>query len=502
MARRNEHRSRRPGRTAHHADHERSAVETASIVIGWVLLVAVAPIVLVLGVVMPVLSGSTVPIAIGLASTSGLSLLLAYRGRLVASGIVLVLATWALFTVVAWFRGGVDSASVAAYFLIVILAAMVHDWRWGLATALLTVATVWFLAWAQTEGRLPDTGVVYGPWDKAAAYSGYLLAIGGLQALLAQSISGTRRRAAHAMAEQKAAEKRLLDVVDNAPFGAFVCELNGDGRLEITHANTTASTVLGIDAYQFEGRTLDEAFRALRGGTVLSTFKGIAIEGGNHSADAVPFEVDGRHVTLEMHAFQLGARSMAVFFSDVTRRRREQVQIRHAAFHDELTQLPNRKLFVDRLTLALAAAKRHSTHVALLFIDLDNFKPINDRYGHSAGDALLVAVARRLQECARSSDTIARFGGDEFAMLMPEVDRLDQVEALAKKLVAAFGEPFLVDEQALRISASIGVAMATSDKIDANTLFEHADTAMYRMKAEGRGGYRVFTPRLGPNELT
>lgn len=162
-----------------------------------------------------------------------------------------------------------------------------------------------------------------------------------------------------------------------------------------------------------------------------------------------------------------------------------QAQMEHLAFYDALTDLPNRCLFLDRLRRALAAAKRHGGAVAVLFVDLDLFKSVNDRLGHAAGDRLLQATARRLRDGVRSSDTVARFGGDEFVVLLTDVDEAGAA-ALAAKLSGALAEPFEAEGQALCLTASIGVAIAPGDGDDAEVLLCRADEAMYRAKARGR----------------
>lgn len=173
------------------------------------------------------------------------------------------------------------------------------------------------------------------------------------------------------------------------------------------------------------------------------------------------------------------------------RQRLAEAGIRQMAFHDELTGLPNRKLLLDRLMVALNTARRRGSGVALLYIDLDRFKPLNDRYGHAFGDLVLSAVAQRLRQTARASDTLARIGGDEFTLLMPDVTNPEQVETVAAKLVEAFREPLEVSGQLVHITASIGMTISIDHDLDPQTLIDKADTAMYEMKRSGRNGYRV-----------
>lgn len=172
--------------------------------------------------------------------------------------------------------------------------------------------------------------------------------------------------------------------------------------------------------------------------------------------------------------------------SDITERKATDERIRHMAQHDALTDLPNRALFSDRLQLAMAYAKRHDERFALIFLDLDNFKPINDNFGHAVGDRLLQQVARRLQEAVRESDTVGRIGGDEFVVLMPRLAQSAAALALAEKLRHALHLPFRIDDRELVISCSLGVAVYPDDGDDEIALFKGADEAMYRAKGIGR----------------
>lgn len=179
-------------------------------------------------------------------------------------------------------------------------------------------------------------------------------------------------------------------------------------------------------------------------------------------------------------------------FSDVTELRHKDDQLKRMAYQDSLTGLPNRLLLADRLSQSIELAKRSGTKVALLFIDLDNFKVVNDSLGHNVGDTLLGLVAERLQSSLRRSDTIARTGGDEFVVICPDVNDAGEVAEVAEKLIHRLAEPFWLDHTPMRIGASIGVALFPGDGEDLTTLMRAADTAMYRAKAEGRNNFRFF----------
>ncbi len=169
-------------------------------------------------------------------------------------------------------------------------------------------------------------------------------------------------------------------------------------------------------------------------------------------------------------------------------------ELRHMAQHDTLTHLPNRALFSDRLSQELARAQRHGDHCAVIFLDLDNFKPVNDRFGHAVGDHLLRQVAQRLQASMRAVDTVGRLGGDEFVVLMAELRETDAVIGLAEMIRAALRQPFVVEGQTLTISCSMGIAVYPQDGNDELSLTKNADAAMYRAKGSGGDHVRLSEP--------
>jgi diguanylate cyclase (GGDEF)-like protein len=171
-------------------------------------------------------------------------------------------------------------------------------------------------------------------------------------------------------------------------------------------------------------------------------------------------------------------------------------QISYMAEHDFLTGLPNRSLLTDRLAQSIALAQRHGKRVAVMYLDLDHFKHINDSLGHAVGDQLLQSVAKRLQACVRVSDTVCRQGGDEFVVLLSEVESAADASLGAEKLIAAAAQPHLVDGHRLHVTASIGISIYPDDGKDAETLVKNADIAMYHAKRSGRNGIRVFVAEM------
>ncbi|ABZ84411.1 putative signal transduction domain protein [Heliomicrobium modesticaldum Ice1] len=187
----------------------------------------------------------------------------------------------------------------------------------------------------------------------------------------------------------------------------------------------------------------------------------------------------------------------AAIFSDITEDKRNQERIKHQAYHDALTDLPNRLLFIDRLTQAIAQATRNCYMLAVLFLDLDRFKQINDTYGHALGDLLLQGVAGRLRRAVRDSDTVARLGGDEFTILLPQIGSVEDAAKVAQKILASLRQPWSFEGiPSFCITTSIGIAVCPTDGEEAETLMHNADAAMYRAKAQGRNHYQLYTPEL------
>jgi len=183
-------------------------------------------------------------------------------------------------------------------------------------------------------------------------------------------------------------------------------------------------------------------------------------------------------------------------FTDITRRKADAERIWHQANYDKLTDLPNRALLVDRAQASLRQARREHTSMALMFVDLDRFKHINDHYGHAAGDAVLIEVARRIATVLRKSDTVIRLAGDEFIVLMPMVHQVADAGRVAEKVIGTLSLPYMIAENRMSISASAGIAVFPGDGDDIESLLSHADMAMYKAKERGRSRYLFFDQQM------
>ncbi len=181
---------------------------------------------------------------------------------------------------------------------------------------------------------------------------------------------------------------------------------------------------------------------------------------------------------------------------DVTERKRAQEMVRYQAYHDLLTHLPNRALFRDRLELAVTQARRNRGRLAVMFLDLDRFKLVNDSLGHTVGDRLLKQVADRLRNCVRAGDTLSRFGGDEFCLLLPDLRSHDDAAGVAQKVLERLSAPFQVDEHELFVGASIGISVFPDAGESVEALIQSSDIAMYAIKGRGKNGYQFFAPEM------
>lgn len=206
-------------------------------------------------------------------------------------------------------------------------------------------------------------------------------------------------------------------------------------------------------------------------------------------------------------SFEYGQWRMVGTLHDITSRKQSEQEITYYAYYDTLTDLPNRRLFIEQLETAIASAKRHQNKFALMFLDLDRFKYINDTYGHHIGDEVLCQSAVRIRECVRDSDVVAkanydadnrvaRLAGDEFTVLLDDVGRVEQVAEIAQRLIQAFSEPFLINDKFLHISISMGITLFPDDGNNVQTLLQHADVAMYHAKEKGRNNYQFFSESM------
>ena len=268
------------------------------------------------------------------------------------------------------------------------------------------------------------------------------------------------------------------------------------GRL--VEANTACQLVLGYAADEVRRLSLSQLLQQGRGESD-ATVSRILGEGGCSLGERALLRKKGGTVAVDLRAkvISSGAADLICLIGrDFSERKRHESELRHMANHDPLTGLPNRTLFLDRLSQAIFKQERLGKMIAILFLDLDQFKIINDLYGHSVGDLLLREVALRLQEFIRKSDTLARLGGDEFTMLIDGISSPRDIIHVAQKALAVFARPFRFEAGEIFISASIGITLYPADSTTAEGLLKNADTAMYHAKSSGRNNFQFFSREL------
>ena len=333
-----------------------------------------------------------------------------------------------------------------------------------------------------------------------------LLAQGAQDLLLKGHIDsrGLRRAVRNAMA-RKAREMAVSGNYERARMtlasigDAVLCT---DSGWLVSFINRIAEELTGWTNTEAFGRHVSEVFQAIDGTTRqrIAPQMELAIESGRTvilPPDCVLVRRNGEELHIEDSAapiYDLRGEfaGMVVVFHDVSEARAIAQKMSHLAEHDVLTSLPNRALLNDRLEHGITLARRHGRQMAVLFIDLDHFKHINDSLGHLIGDQILKAVAQRIGPCIRNSDTVSRQGGDEFIVLLSEVNRAEDAGSIAEKIRMALMQPYTIDGHLLHLTASIGVSVYPNDGQDAKALIEYADTAMYHAKEKGRNNSQFF----------
>jgi diguanylate cyclase (GGDEF)-like protein/PAS domain S-box-containing protein len=298
-------------------------------------------------------------------------------------------------------------------------------------------------------------------------------------------------------------EKERAQVTLNCIGDGVICT---DVSGMITYVNAMAEVMTGWLRQDAVGRPMAQVFRVLnasgRKTIPIPTLTALASHMTTHiPVSCILVRRDGVEIPIEdsvapIHDREGLATGAVVVFRDVSAARAMTLQMTHSAEHDYLTGLPNRMLLNERVSQAIVLARRHNKQVAVLFLDLDGFKHINDSLGHAVGDQLLQSVTQRLVNCARGSDTVSRQGGDEFVVLLSEVTHAEDAAIAARRILASVAETHTVEQRDLHITTSVGISVYPEDGLDAGTLIQNADTAMYQAKAHGRHSYQYFTPAM------
>jgi diguanylate cyclase (GGDEF)-like protein/PAS domain S-box-containing protein len=328
--------------------------------------------------------------------------------------------------------------------------------------------------------------------------------------LLKEQLDGrSLRKALSNMLERKALSDALRRTTERAEvtlnsIGDAVVSTDVAGN--VTYLNPVAESMTGWSRQEAFGRPLHEVLRIIDADSRESVPDPLALAILQNttvalSANSLLLHRDGHESAIEDTAAPIrDARGQVtgavIVFHDVSMARAMSLKMSHLAQHDPLTGLPNRVLLNDRLSRAIESCRRHRKSLAVLFVDVDRFKFFNDAFGHAVGDHILQSIGRRLVGCVRSSDTVSRQGGDEFVVLLPDVDSAEGAGRIAEKVLAAMSTPHRVEHQDLRVTVSVGIGVYPDDGTDAETLLRKADVALLHAKFHGRSDYHFFEPHM------
>jgi diguanylate cyclase (GGDEF)-like protein/PAS domain S-box-containing protein len=296
------------------------------------------------------------------------------------------------------------------------------------------------------------------------------------------------------LAENEARLEMLKVAVDSLPIGITFSDVNGI----IIYSNPAEAQMHGYEVSELIGKEARKFSTIERSRTIgAKQLKNLGV----WSRESVNVRKNGEKFAAQLTSIPVRdseANNLGIIATceDISHRKVAEEKIHQLAYYDIVTGLPNRGMFLERLHQTLAQAQRDRDKVNLIFLDLDNFKDVNDIQGHDIGDKLLRSVAERLSACMRDSDVLARLGGDEFVVVCPSVAPQESVAIVVQRILAIFTEPFEIEGRQLYTSASIGIAVYPDDSLDASTLFRCADTAMYQAKSDGRAQFKFFSPEL------
>jgi diguanylate cyclase (GGDEF)-like protein/PAS domain S-box-containing protein len=440
------------------------------------------------------------------------------QGRVVLAGAYFTLVNWLMLSYLAAFiHGDLNSPLIATNLLIAVAAGLILGRAYGFVFVGLGILSVAMIYIARQNGVLPEPVYPLTPLRSLIFHVLNLFMVGVVVSYTTQAIQEAMQRARKHESElleknreleairaslelqvaQRTAEileqKQYFEaLMKNSPLAIAAMDQNH----RIVAINDAFEKLFGFTSAEAVGQELDSLVatpdtlaeaqdytrRVLVGEQVYGSGKRRRKDGSLLDVEVfgMPVIVDGEQVGI------LG------LYQDISSRKRAEEQLQYMATHDLLTNLPNRFLFNDRLNQAVAKAKRSGHRFAVLFLDLDGFKEVNDRFGHQKGDGILQQVAQRLKGCLRSSDTLARLGGDEFSLILEDIQDTHSTAAVPQKLLAALVEPFYLDENKITITASIGVSLYPDDGDSTELLLKKADAAMYQAKELGGDTFVYF----------
>ena len=447
------------------------------------------------------------------------------RGWLNLSAALFLLAIWGVitFTAVA-IHGDVSSPVLEGYLVVILAAGLFLDGRYALGFAGLSTLALTGMYLASSRGWTPEALFVM-TLARLYILNILVLFVGVALAYVAsQSVKAALGRARRhegqlseknhqlqeilASLEQRIAERTAeifrqkqfyQALVENSPIAIVTLDLEH----RIISFNPAFEKLFGYTLEEALGQDLDDLITSSTSWTEANAYTQLVLAGQTIMKTGLRRCKDGRLLDVEMYGVpvlvngrQIGGLAM---YHDISERIKAEEHLKHLATHDPLTFLPNRVLFYEHLHHALLSARRNGHRVAVLFLDLDGFKFVNDLLGHSKGDVLLQQVAERFKQALRMSDLAARLGGDEFAFVFQDIRDPEDAAAIAEKILASLSSPFILEGQELSVSGSIGISLYPEDGSEARDLLRFADAAMYRVKGQGKHHFQFFSWKGEPN---
>jgi diguanylate cyclase (GGDEF)-like protein/PAS domain S-box-containing protein len=416
-------------------------------------------------------------------------------GLLIASALVVHLAHGAL--------------EARAHLLIVLaLVALYEDIRMFVFCALFIAAQPLFTHLFDAAAVYSDPDASAHPWRWGLLHGG-VVAVAGVANLVTWRVSRQARVAAHGAARRaRHNETRFRRAFDDAPIGMCLVSVDEETFGRFLEVNQALVKMTGYSEAELLELTFDGLTHpADRERSAVESRRLVDGEIAIYGMEKRYLRADGAELCALVSASVVRDEDDTPLYcigqiQDITARKQAEAQLAHQALHDPLTGLPNRLLFQDRLRHALARLQRGGSTLGVIFVDVDDFKLINDTLGHEVGDRVLTVVGKRLNRLLRESDTVARFGGDEFTILCEDVEDPAILHEIAERMTEAIAVPLTVGERELVLSASLGIAIADDESADADALVADADAAMYHAKASGRGRFMVFHEGIRDDAVT
>ncbi|WP_296492441.1 sensor domain-containing diguanylate cyclase [Rhodoferax sp.] len=439
--------------------------------------------------------------------------------RITAAIKLMMVGSWIAVTGIAFFSGGLRSPVMVFYPVLILATGWLDSAgssKWMAGFSVIVTLALWLgehLQWLPLQLVAPSAVYAFDQIMTSLLAAVVIVFVVQTFKLRVEELKETKNSLKKQALALQHSEDRYRTLIEWSPGAVLVHRLG-----KIVYANPAAISLFGApDAAALLTKSttalIHPEHRAAQAARMKSIINQEAIPAATESrflrCDGTPIDVQVQGTAIDFD----GEPAIQVSLHDITESKKLEREIRQLAFYDDLTRLPNRRMLDDRLRQVQSSGKRHGGYSALLFLDLDNFKPLNDTHGHALGDALLIDAAARLRKCVRESDTVARFGGDEFVVLIAELGT-SQIEStvhalgIAEKIRTMLSEPYELNTQQLasangcgdithQCTVSLGVVVFAGDRTPPSELLKQADTAMYQAKDEGRNRVKLFKNKAG-----